>query len=78
MSSNLQKEAAGASVLSKRYLAISRIFDKLPARFRMTDAMRDAGLKDGPNARAAVAHVLFFDFKCTDVGVGSKRCWKKP
>ena len=78
MNSELQKETAGAYVLSKKYLAILKIFDKLPPRFKMLDAMREAGLKDGPQVRNAVAHVLRCDFKCLDVGEGPKRCWKKP
>jgi hypothetical protein len=73
-----QKEACTSDLLFKRYHAIATIFDQLPARFRLLDMMKLAGLKDGPQQRRAVSAVLYRDFRCVNVGSGTKRFWKKP
>lgn len=76
--SDKQKEAAASKTLATRYSAISAIFDKLPARFKMDDAIRLAKLKKGNATNVSVVAVLSRDFKCISVGRGFDRVWKKP
>ena len=76
--SDLQKESVGCASLGRNYKKLMVVFDGIPARFKLMDAMRLAGIADSPPVRMAVAAVLRRDFKCLDVGYGSNKFWKKP
>ena len=75
--SDLQKEVCASSAMGRVYVAISKVFDQMPVRFKLLDLISAAGLKDGPQVRGAVGSVLFRDFRCVSVGSGMNRCWKK-
>ena len=76
--SELQKENAAAAVMGSRYLLVEKVFGEMPNRFKLLDLLEKAGIKDGPNSRMAVGAILQRDFKCTNVGMGVNRVWKKP
>ena len=75
--SDLQKEAAGSKSMASKYTSIASVFDQMPSRFKLLDLLKAAGIKDGMQVRGAVGTVLCRDFKCTNVGTGVNRVWKK-
>lgn len=76
--SDKQKEASAAGALASQYKKIAAVFEAMPDRFKLTDLLRAAEIKDGMMVRSAVAAVLSRDFRCVNVGVGAARAWRKP
>jgi hypothetical protein len=76
--SELQKEACTSSVLGKLYTRIAAVYEQLPQRFTAKEIGQLAGLSRSPYQRSGVAAILIRDFKCTQVGQGANKVWKKP
>ena len=76
--SAIQKEAVSRFSMGRIYQAIRLVFDSMPDRFKTTELLNSAGLKNCPPVLSAVVAVLNRDFKCVHVGYGSARVWKKP
>lgn len=72
--SDIQKEAACSHISGRIYQSIEQIFDSLPERFTLGEAMRAARIKKGMQMYAVIS-TLERRFKCFRNANG---IWIKP